>query len=146
MSFFFYITVGNLDLRIDGNFQSPQKASSTQSSTQEVFKRIADKCFENVDPSNPDELNGFLKYLKEVRKVLVLDVKAGSLIFTLECGSLKILDDLWEDYNKGNLNEVAQLYLVTDDILKEFGLSSFKLASEIKREEYRDCLQRLSRF
>ena len=109
-----------------------------------MLNRIAEKCFEKVDPSNPDELNGFLKYLKEVRKVLVLDVKTGSLIFTLECGSLEILDDLWEGYNTGHLNEVAQLYLVTNDILEEFDLSSFKLESFIKYKEYRACRQRLA--
>lgn len=89
-------------------------------------------------------MNGFVKYLREVREVLVLDVRTGSLIFTLECGSLKILDDLWEEYNTGHLNEVAQLYLVTNDILKEFGLSSFKLVSNIKEEDYRTCRQRLT--
>lgn len=89
-------------------------------------------------------MNGFVKYLREVREVLVLDVKTGGLIFTLECGSLKILDDLWQDYSTGHLNEVAQFYLVTNDILKEFGLSSFKLASNIKEEEYRTCRQHLT--
>ena len=52
---------------------------------------------------------------------------------------MKILDDLWQDYSTGHLNKVAQSYLVTNDILKEFGLSSFKLASNIKEEEYRTC-------
>lgn len=89
-------------------------------------------------------MNGFLEYLEKVRKVLVLDIKTGSLIFKLECGSLKILDDLWEDYTTGHLNEVAQSYLVTKDLLKEFGLSSLKLASGIKEEDYRTCRQRLT--
>lgn len=123
--------------------QRPYAASSIQSSTKEVLNRIADKYFEKVDPSNPDELNGFLQYLEKVRKVLVLDVKIGSLLFILESRSVKILDDLWQDYSTGHLNEVAQSYLVTNDILKEFGLSSFKLASNIKEEDYRTCRQRL---
>ena len=117
--------------------------SSIRSSTQEVLNRIADKCFERVDPSNPDELNGFLTYMEKVRKVLVLDVKIGSLIFNLECRSVKILDDLWQDYSTGRLNEVAQSYLVTNDLLEEFCLSSFKLASNIREEDYRTCRQRL---
>ena len=81
--------------------------------------------------------------MKEVRKVIVDDIKTGSLIFTLECGSVQILDDLWEDYCTGHLNEVAQQYLVTDDILEEFGLSSLKLTSNIKEEDYKACRQRL---
>ena len=89
-------------------------------------------------------MNGFLKYLKDVREVLVLDYKTGSSIFTLECGSLKILGDLWVDYSTGHLNEVAQLYLVADDILEEFGLSSFELKSKIEEEDYMACRQRLT--
>ena len=81
--------------------------------------------------------------MKEVRKVIVADIKKGSLIFTLECGSVQILDDLWEDYRTDHLNEVAQRYLVTDDILEEFGLSSLKLTSNIKEEDYKACRQRL---
>ena len=123
--------------------QRPHAASSTRSSTQQVLNRIADKCFEQVDPSNPDELNGFITFMEKVRNVLVLDVETGSLIFKLECRSVKILDDLWQDYRTGHLNEVAQSYLVTNDILKEFGLSSFKLTSNIKEEDYRACRQRL---
>ena len=88
-------------------------------------------------------MNRFLQYMEDVRKVVVADIKTGSLIFTLECGSVQILDDLWEDYRTGHLNEVAQRYLVTDDILEEFGLSSLKLASSIKEEDYRACRQRL---
>ena len=88
-------------------------------------------------------MNGFVKYLKEVRDVLVLDVNARSLVVILECRSVKILDDLWQDYSTGRLNEVAQSYLVTNDLLEEFGLSSFKLASNIREEDYRDCRQRL---
>ena len=124
--------------------QRQYAASSIQSSTtEEVLNRIADKCFEKVNPSNPDELNGFLTYMEKVREVLVLDVKIGSLIFKLKCRSVKILDDLWQDYCTGHLNKVAQSYLVTNDILKEFGLSSFKLASKIKEEDYRACRQSL---
>ena len=134
---------GNLDLRFDGMAQRPLAASPNRSSTQEVLNRIADKCFEQVDASNPNELNRFLTYLEKVRKVLVLDVKTGSLIFKLECRSVKILDDLWRDYRTGYLNGVAQSNLVTNDILKEFDLSSFKLTSNIKEEDYRACRQGL---
>lgn len=105
---------------------------------------IARKYFQEVDVKNPEELNRFLIYMEEVRKVTVADIKTGSLIFTLECGSVQILDDLWEDYRTGHLNEVAQLYLVTDDILEELGLSSLKLTSNMKEEDYKACRQRLA--
>ena len=113
------------------------------SSTQEVLNYIVRRCVHEVDASNPDKLTGFLRYLKKERKVSVVDIRVGSIIFKLECRSLQILDELWEDYSTGHLTEVAQMNLVTEDVLKLFGLSSLKLTSNIKEEDYRDCRQRL---
>ena len=108
------------------------------SSTQEVLNRIAEKCFQNVNQSSPEELNGFLHYLKKVREVLIVDVKTGSLIITAECSSLSILDELWKAYCIGYLNEMAQ-FLVARDVLTRFGLTEVKLITTIVKEEYEAC-------
>ena len=105
-------------------------------SAQEVMNSIAHKCFRVVDPSNPEELNGFVRFLSDVRKVLVLDAQSGSLIVTVLCSSLKVLDALWYDYCTGHLNDMAQKYLVTKDVLKEFDLTELKLTTTIQGEEY----------
>ena len=112
--------------------------------TQEILNSVADLYLRTVKPSNRKELNEFIDYMEKFRNVIVADVKIGSLIFTLVCGSVQILDELWKDYRTGHLNEVAQSYLVTNDILEEFGLSSLKLTSNIKEEDYRACRQRLA--
>ena len=108
-------------------------------SAQGVMNFIALKYFKSVDTSKPEELNGYLQYLKDVRKLLVLDIHQGSLIITVECSSLQILEELWEDYCTGHLNEVAQKFLVTEDLLKAVGLVAVKLKTTIAEEEYRDC-------
>ena len=105
-------------------------------SAQEVMNSIAHKYFRVVDPSNPEELNGFVQFLSDVRKVLVLDAESGSLIVTVLCSSLKVLDALWYDYCTGHLNDMAQKYLVTKDVLKEFDLTELKLTTTIQGEEY----------
>ncbi|KAJ7388468.1 hypothetical protein OS493_037460, partial [Desmophyllum pertusum] len=92
-----------------------------------------------VDPSKREERNDFLEYLKEVRQVLYVDAQTGSLIITVECSSLEILEGLWNDYCTGHLNEMAQKFLVTEDILKEFGLIEVKLTTTILEEEYIAC-------
>ena len=102
---------------------------------------IAKQYLQTVTPSSEEEFNGFLSYLQEVRKVLLVGAQMGSLIITVECSSLQILDELWEDYCTGHLNDMAQEFLVTDDILKEFGLLEVKLAISILEEEYKDCRQ-----
>ena len=103
---------------------------------QEVLNFIAHKCFKVIDQSKPEELNGFVRYLKKVRKVLVLDAHSGSLILTALCRSLEILDSLWYDYRTGHLNDMAQKYLVTKEVLKEFDLTELKLTTTIQGKEY----------
>ena len=108
-------------------------------SAQEVLNLIASKYLQEVRPSKPEEFNNFLRYLKKVRKVLFVGAQPGSLIVTVKCSSVQILDDLWEDYCSGHLNEVAQKFLVTDEILEELALTEVKLASTVLEEEYRTC-------
>ena len=118
-------------LSLAGRTESVEEAGS-----QGVMNYIARKCFQTVDTTKPEELNGFLRYLKKVRKVLILDAQPGSLILTVLCSSLEILDALWYDYCTGHLNGIAQKYLVTKDVLKEFGLIGLKLTITIQGKEY----------
>ena len=116
-----------------------ENVAYAESFTQRVLKFIAYKYFQPVDPYKQWELNGFLQYLEVVRKVLFVDAQEGSLIITLECSSLEILEGLWEDYCSGHLNEMAQKYLVTEDVLKKFGLIEVKLRTKILEEDYTAC-------
>ena len=102
--------------------------------TQEVLKFIALKCLTRVDGSEPEEFNEFLRYLEDKHNVLVVNAEPGSL--TLTAPSLGILDGLWYDCCTGNLNDMAQKYLVTKDVLKKFGLTELKLTTTIQGEEY----------
>ena len=104
--------------------------------SQGVLNFIAHRYFQTVNTTKPEELNGFLQYLKNVREVLVLDAQPGSLILTALCSSLKILDTLWYDYCTGHLNDMAQKYLLTEHVLKEFDLTELKLTTTIQGEEY----------
>ena len=108
-------------------------------SSQDVLNSIASKCFKSVDLSKPEELNGFIEYLEKVRKVLLIDSTTGSLIVTVECSSLQILDELWQDYRGGDLDEMAQKFLMTEEILEELGLVEVKLKTTIAEDEYRAC-------
>ena len=123
--------VASAGLPLAGRTESAEEGGS-----QGVMNFIARKYFQTVDTTKPEELNGFLRFLTDVRKVLVLDAQSGSLILTALCSSLEILDALWYDYCTGHLNDMAQKYLVTKDVLKEFGLTKLKLTTTIQGEEY----------
>ena len=102
--------------------------------TKEVLNFIALKYLKRVDGSKPEECNAFLRYLENKRKVLVVNAEPGSL--TLTAPSLEILDALWNDHCTGDLNDMAQKYLVTKDVLKRFGLTELKLTTAIQGKEY----------
>ena len=88
---------------------------------------------------DPEKLNGFLKYLENVHNLLVVGSQEGSLIITVQCSSLQILEELWEDYRTGHLNEIAQQFLVTEDILRAFSQIEVKLQTTIEKKEYMAC-------
>ena len=125
-----------------GGFGTVSIKNSASPTSQEVLNLAAFKYLQTIDPTKPEDLNSFVYYLEKVRKVLIVDTKSGSLIITVECSSLEILDGLWDDYCAGFLNEMVQKFLVTEDVLKELGLIEsygLKLTTTIPEEEYRAC-------
>ena len=131
--------VASAGLPLAGRTESVEEAgvgTDAARNAQGVLNYIAHRYFQTVDTTQPEERNEFLRYLEDVRKVLVLDPKSGSLIVTVLCTSLEILDALWCDYCTGHLNDMAQKYLVTKDVLKEFDLIELKLKTPIQVEEY----------
>ena len=116
-----------------------RKAETDFPTVQEVLNLAASKYLKTIDPSKPEDLNGFVYYLEKVRNTLIVDTQSGSLIITVECSSVEILDELWYDYCNGILNKMAQKFLVTDEVLKELGLTEVKLTTTILEEDYRAC-------
>ena len=66
-------------------------------------------------------------------------VGLGSLEITFRCTSLGSLESLWSDYQSGHLNDIAERYLVTDDIKRKLDLESIRLKTIIEEENYRIC-------
>jgi len=106
---------------------------------QDVLNLAAYRNLQTTDASKPENVNGFVHYLEHVRKVVIVDVQPGSLIITVECGSLQILEELWHDYSTGYVDEMAQKFLVTKDILFELGLWKVQVSTSIPREKYSAC-------
>ncbi len=84
-------------------------------------------------------INRFLKYLKDRRGLGVESYNLGSLLITVRCSSLQILEGLWEDYSSGHLNAVAEEKLVTAQVLDELELDELKLKTTVPPDEYRKC-------
>lgn len=115
--------------------------SNSDSLFQDFMAEVGKRYLRTIEPSTPEEFGSFLQYLHDVRNVVVRDCRFGSLILTVECNSLEILEKLWEDYCSGHLGEMAQKCLVSDDILNILGLTEVKVKTFIDEEEYIACRQ-----
>ena len=122
---------------------SHNAADSSFPTAQQVLNLAASKYLKTIDPSKPEDLNGFVYFLEKVRRTLIVDTQSGSLIITVESCSLEMLDELWSDYCNGFLNKMVKKFLVTDEVLKELGLTEVKLTTTILKEDYRACREYL---
>jgi len=95
--------------------------------------------FWQVVVSFKESFNLFLEYLRVKLEVGVANYNLGSLLITVTCSSLQILEGLWKDYSSGHLNEVAEERLVTAQVLQKLGLDKVKLKTTITEDEYRKC-------
>lgn len=106
----------------------------------EILRKLAWLYLQNVPPTTRKEFDHYLEYLKNVG-CLIQGVEMGSLLITVKCVSLLVLEGLWADYTSGHLNEVVQKCLVTEDILADLGLAELKLTTAIREDDYKACKQ-----
>ena len=119
------------------NAEAPQ-APVCFPTKEQVLCGIAANIMQTTPPRNWDEHDYLRTYLKEIGAILA-GAGTGSLLITLKCDSLPILERLWEDYLSGHLGEVIQRSFVSEKILKKFSLSELKLKTTISEEEYKAC-------
>ena len=78
-------------------------------------------------------------YLLSVAIFYFQTLLPGIATRTFRCPSLESLESLWSDYQSGHLNNIAERYLVTDDIKKKLNLENVRLETTIEEENYRIC-------
>ena len=88
------------------------------------------------DVYSSKRLNRLKKYLKKKFGADVQGDRRGSLIITVSCNSLEVLEELWKEYRTGHLNEVIQTTLVTAEVLEKLNLKEVKLRTIISEEDY----------
>ena len=81
-------------------------------------------------------LNLLKKYLKMKLEAAVQVLRRGSLIITVSCSSLEVLEELWKEYRTGHLNKVIQATLVSAEVLEKLNLKAVKLRTIISEEDY----------
>ena len=91
------------------------------------------------DVSSPDSIKALTEYLKEAYQVAIRMVESGSLIITVQCPTLESLESLWNDHQSGHLNDIAETFLVTDELKTKLGMDNIRLKTTIEEENYLIC-------
>ena len=90
-----------------------------------------------------DGVGGLIEHIKETHHLALKSVGFSSLVINVQCPTLKSLESLWKDYCSGHLNEVAEKYLVTDEIKRKINLETVRLKTTIEEENYLICKKAL---
>ena len=89
--------------------------------------------------STPGGVSALIEHIQDAYNLALKSVGVGSLEITFQCTSLESLECLWSDYQSGHLNDIAERYLVTDDIRKKLNLENVSLKTIIEEENYLIC-------
>ena len=84
-------------------------------------------------------LKSLTDLLIDTYRVNLVSVGEGSVTIIVECPSLESLEHLWRDYLNGNLNKVAERYLITNEMRKKLNLETVCLTTTIEEENYLKC-------
>ena len=84
-------------------------------------------------------VRALIEFLKMAYNASQVALNKGSLIISLDCKTLKDLDQLWNDYLSGHLNKVAERYLVTDEMKTKLNLRKINLKTTIEEQNYLNC-------
>ena len=84
-------------------------------------------------------VRAFLEFLEMTYNVSRVALNVGSLIISLDCKTLRGLDQLWNDYLSGYLYKLSERHLVTDEMKKKLNLRTIKLKIAIEEENYLKC-------
>ena len=105
----------------------------------EILERQIQVYIRFCNISTTEGVSGLIEHIHRTYNLALNCVGLGCLEISLQCPSLESLERLWSDYQSGHLNDVAERYLVTDDIKKKLNLKNVRLTTTIEDENYRIC-------
>ena len=94
--------------------------------------------------STQDGVSALCEHIQDAYNLALRSVGVGSLEIKFQCTSLESIESLWSDYQSGHLNDIAERYLVTDDVKEKLNLKNVRLETTIEEENYRICKEILT--
>ena len=139
---YFPFSVSFVKLFIWGkNLEENKKEAMEKILTQVVETYV--KCNDFSKDNIEEDLKSFTDHLVDVYGLLLVTVGKGSVIIILDCRTLDSLEHLWNDYLAGHLDNLAERYLVTNEMKKKLNLETVSLKTTILEEDYLNCKEAL---
>ena len=101
------------------------------------------ECHELSQGNFKEALKSFTDHIEDAYLLNLVTVGKGSVIIILDCPTLDSLEHLWNDYLAGHLDNLAERYLVTNEMKKKFDLETVSLKTTILEEDYLNCKEAL---
>ena len=89
--------------------------------------------------ATPDGVSALIEHIQKTYDLALESVGVGSLELKFRCPTLESLEHLWSDYQSGQLNNIAETYLVSGDIKEKLNLETVSLKTTIEEENYQIC-------
>ena len=89
--------------------------------------------------ATPDGVSALIEHIRKTYDLALESVGVGSLELKFRCPALESLEHLWSDYQSGQLNDIAETYLVSGDIKEKLNLETVSLKTTIEEENYQIC-------
>ena len=105
----------------------------------EILSRQIQVYVKHRKVATPEGVSALIKHIEKTYNLALESVGVGSLEMKFRCPTLKSLEHLWSDYQSGYLNEIAEKYLVTNDMKEKLNLKTVRLKTTIEDENYRNC-------
>ena len=119
---------------------SYQDLSNEQEETvHDILSHHIQVFIKNRKVATPDGVSALIEHIHKTYNLALESVGVGSLELKFRCPTLESLEHLWSDYQSGYLNEIAEKYLVTNDIKEKLNLETVRLKTTIEDENYRNC-------
>ena len=129
------------------------RAKSLEKEKQEVVEETLTQAVHNYVRFNScsrdnicQGLKDFTDHLTQTYLLCLVTVREGSIVIILGCPTLESLELLWRDYRSGHLDEVAERYLVTEEIKRKLNLVTICLETTIEEENYSNCRKALMKL
>ena len=105
----------------------------------EILSRQIEVYVKHRKVATPEGVSALIKHIEKTYNLALESVGVGSLEMKFRCPTLKSLEHLWSYYQSGYLNEIAEKYLVTNDMKEKLNLKTVRLKTTIEDENYRNC-------